>query len=166
MTRSGWICVTTLPSILSFLRGGTGKKRPFCYKIHVHKQQSSPEWPYNVPIALGKGTVKAASSLNGVGIRGKYLTSAPIPATRRGKKINHLFPSTPVSHIPFPATSQVHRYGLENQILVLLMNCLLSSFYHLSQEADRELGPNHTRLLEKKVEGSRSPGLAVLPFPR
>lgn len=82
--------------------------------------------------------MKAASSLNRVTIRGKYLTSAPIPTTKREK--NNLFPSTSLSYIPFPATSQVHRYGLENQILVLLlMNCLFSSFY---QEADRELGPH------------------------
>lgn len=70
--------------------------------------------------ALGKSTEKAASSLNGIGIRGKYLRSASIPTTKKGKK-NHLFPSTPLSHISFPVISQVHRYGLENQILVLLL---------------------------------------------
>lgn len=130
MTKSGWICVTTLPSVIYFLRGSTSKKRPFCYKIRIHKQPSSPEWPYNVPTALGKGTVKAASSLNGVGIRDKYLRTAPIPTTQRKKK--NLFPSSPLSHIPFPGTSQVHRYGLENlNLVLLLMNSLpaLSSIW-------------------------------------
>lgn len=56
----------------------------------------------------------------------------------RGKKKNLSSPAL-FSHVfQFPATSQVHRYGLQNQIIVLLlMNCLpaLSSIW-----AERQTG--------------------------
>lgn len=68
--------------------------------------------------------------------------------------------SSPASSLTssIPGTSQVHRNGCGNHIpcsssvALLLMNCPLGSFWHLSQEAERQLGPSHVRFLEKRLE--------------